>query len=103
MIDIYVMNCNIKTLNNLKKYKTYNVNYIDDSKLVKYKSEVNKNVTEDSNLYIDYLRFYIVYKNGGLLVDGNFKIVSDCFNKLLDDKMFLGYDNTNTISTQIIY
>ena len=50
MIDIYVMNCNIKTLNNLKKYKTYNVNYIDDSKLVKYKSEVNKNVTEDSNL-----------------------------------------------------
>lgn len=103
MIDIYVMNCNIKTLNNLKKYKTYKVNYIDDSKLVKYKSEVNKNVTEDSNLYIDYLRFYIVYKNGGLLVDGNFKIVSDCFNKLLDDKMFLGYDNTNTISTQIIY
>lgn len=103
MIDIYVMNCNKKTLNNLKKYKTYNVNYIDDSKLVKYKSEVNKNVTEDSNLYIDYLRFYIVYKNGGLLVDGNFKIVSDCFNKLLDDKMFLGYDNTNTISTQIIY
>ena len=103
MIDIYVMNCNIKTLNNLKKYKTYYVNYIDASKLVKYKSEVNKNVTEDSNLYIDYLRFYIVYKNGGLLVDGNFKIVSDCFNKLLDDKMFLGYDNTNTISTQIIY
>ena len=103
MVDIYVMNCNNKTIKKIKKYKLYNLNYIDNDKLLKYNEEVEKYISKKNNLYKDYLRFYIVLKNGGLLVDGDFDIASDDFARLLDNNVFLGYDNTNTISTQIIY
>ncbi len=90
---------------------TYNFNdkkkYLPDCEVIIYKDklkEIEKKISvyKDSALYRDYLRLYIIYENGGLLLDGKFDIVSS-IDTLLENDMFLGFKTENTISTELIW
>lgn len=101
MIDIYILDTNI----NNKKYSKitdFNINIINKAKIEEYKNKIKDDISKNSIFYFDYLRLYIAYENKGLIVDGDIEIVSDLTSLLLDD-LFLGYNNTNTILTNIIY
>lgn len=54
------------------------------------------------NLYNDYKRILVAYRNGGLVIDGNFQAVCDLDN-LFSNEVFLGYSTENKISTNIIW
>ena len=100
------MNKNIYCFNCAKKYKKmyekyfkcdYNINYMNLDNM--FKDKINY-IRED--LLIDYLRLSIIYQKGGLLLDGNFIIVSD-LSILLNNDFFIGYETENKISTRVIW
>ncbi len=95
-------------LNNIEKYYLKYDKYISDidlhiltsDKLDKYKEEIK--LKEGHPLYKDYLRLYIAYKEGGLVIDGKFEIKSSLDNFFKND-VFLGFETENTIATNIIW
>ncbi|MBO5477514.1 MAG: hypothetical protein J6A15_07175 [Clostridia bacterium] len=102
MINIYILNSNQKTIKEVSKIGNINVNKINIDECAKYEENIKKDISKDNKFYYDYLRLYIAYKNGGLVIDGNVEIVSS-LDSLFEDTLFLGYNNTNTILTNIIY
>lgn len=102
MIQIYILNSNKKTVKNLTKLNNTKVIEITESECAKYEENIKKEISKDNKFYYDYLRLYIAYKNAGLVIDGNVEVVS-ALDMLFQDELFLGYNNTNTILTNIIY
>ena len=62
------------------------------------KSDINRN----SPLYEDYLRIFLIYENGGLLLDGKFEIISS-LSLFFEYEAFLGYQNRNEIATNLLW
>lgn len=102
MIDIYILNAGKKTIKKLCKNDKFSVHIIDNNKLLEYERKVQDVISKDNLLFFDYLRIYIAYKEGGLVLDGNIEIKENLTN-FLQNEIFLGYATENTLSTNIIW
>lgn len=83
-----------------KNVPCLDIHVLNDDEIKKYESYIplkNKEL-----LYNDYLRIYIAYKEGGLVLDGNIEIKENLTN-FLKNEIFLGYATENTLSTNIIW
>ncbi len=49
----------------------------------------------------DYVRIYALYKEGGIYLDTDMKIIKD-ISKIVDKDMFLGYEDTGYVGTAVI-
>ena len=49
----------------------------------------------------DYARIYALYKNGGIYLDTDVKILKD-ISKITENEMFMGYEDSGYIGTAII-
>ena len=49
----------------------------------------------------DYVRVKVLYNHGGIYMDTDVELVQS-FNSLLDDKVFMGFENDKMISTATI-
>lgn len=100
MIKVFILN-NDKYINSIKKYiKDVELNIISDEELQSIKKEIK--IDESNDMYNDYLRTYILFKNGGLLLDGSFEI-KESLTPFFNNYLFLGYKTENEISTNIMY
>lgn len=83
-----------------KNVPCLDIHVLNDDEIKKYENYIplkNKEL-----LYNDYLRIYIAYKEGGLVLDGNIEIKENLTN-FLQNEIFLGYATENTLSTNIIW
>lgn len=100
MIKVFILN-NDKYIDSIKKYiKDVELNIISGEELQSIKKEIK--IDESNDLYNDYLRTYILFKNGGLLLDGSFEI-KESLTPFFNNSLFLGYKTENEISTNIMY
>ena len=95
-------------LNNINKYipsVEKNIPYLDihvlnSEKINHYENNIS--LSKDNPLYNDYLRIYIAYFEGGLVLDGKIEI-KDSIKNLLDNEIFFGFSQENVISTNITW
>lgn len=100
MIKVFILN-NDKYIDSIKKYiKDVELNIISGEELQSIKKEIK--IDESNDMYNDYLRTYILFKNGGLLLDGSFEI-KESLTPFFNNSLFLGYKTENEISTNIMY
>lgn len=66
----------------------------------KIKSKID--MDRNSPLYEDYLRIFLIYENGGLLLDGTFEIISS-LSLFFEQEVFLGYQNRHEIATNLLW
>lgn len=81
----------------LDDFEVYSLNQQD---ILNYQKEIT--LPKENKLYDDYLRLYIAYKNGGLVLDGNFEIYRSLKNLFKND-VFLGFYDDKSIATNIIW
>ena len=100
MIKVFVLNNN-KHINSIReKIKDVELNIVSTGELQNLKKEIK--IDEDSVMYNDYLRTYILFKNGGLILDGEFEIREN-LTLFFNSELFLGYKTENEIATNIMY
>lgn len=100
MIKVFVLN-NEKYISSIKeKIKGAELNIISDKELQKLKEEIP--IDEKNNLYNDYLRSYILFKNGGLILDGKIEIMEN-LDFFFNNNLFFSYKTENEIATNIMY
>ena len=100
MIKVFVLNNN-KHINSIReKIKDVELNIVSTGELQNLKKEIK--IDEDSVMYNDYLRTYILFKNGGLILDGEFEIREN-LALFFNSELFLGYKTENEIATNIMY
>lgn len=102
MIEIYILNAGKKTIKKLCKNDKFSVHIIDNNKLLEYERKVQDAISKDNLLFFDYLRIYIAYKEGGLVLDGDIEIKENLTN-FFSNEIFLGYNTENSIATNIIW
>lgn len=102
MIDIYILNAGKKTIKKLCKNDKFSVHIIDNNKLLEYERKVQDAISKGNLLFFDYLRIYIAYKEGGLVLDGDIEIKENLTN-FFSNEIFLGYNTENSIATNIIW
>lgn len=101
MIKVFVLNNEEKYISSIKEnIKDIEVNVLNQEDISNVKKEMN--LKEENKLYNDYLRIYIVYKNAGLLLDGNFEIKKN-LNNFFGNDVFFGYKTENQIATNIVF
>ncbi len=101
MIKVFVLNNEDKYISSINKnIKNTELNVLEQDDILRLKKEIR--LKEENKLYLDYLRIYIVYKNGGLLLDGKFEL-RESLNNFLQNEVFLGYKTENEIATNIIF
>lgn len=101
MIKVFVLNNEDKYISSINKYiKEIDLNILTQEDIIKIKKEISLN--ENNKLYNDYLRLYIIYKNGGLILDGKVEIKEN-LDYFFNNKVFLGYKTENKIATNIIF
>lgn len=101
MIKVFVLNNKDKYISSINKYiKEFNLNILMQEDIIKIKKEIN--LDENNKLYNDYLRLYIIYKNGGLLLDGKIELKEN-LDYFFNNKVFLGYRTENKIATNIVF
>ncbi len=88
----------------IKSIKKYNPNasvkILSEDDLKEY--EKNIPIKKNEKLYNDYLRIYIAYLEGGLILDGHIELRENLSNLFKND-IFLGFDSENTIATNVIW
>ena len=99
-IVVNCINCNEKFFqkytNFFKKFKVIKV----DDLIKKYNKE---NVIEkDNKLKDEYIKFKILYENGGLLIDGNFDFLYS-LETFFENNFFISYSDDKNISTKLMY
>lgn len=99
-IVVNCINCNEKFFqkytNFFKKFKVIKV----DDLIKKYNKE---NVIEkDNKLKDEYIKFKILYDNGGLLIDGNFDFLYS-LETFFENNFFISYSDDKNISTKLMY
>lgn len=99
-IVVNCINCNEKFFqkytNFFKKFKVIKV----DELIKKYNEE---NVIEkDDKLKDEYIKFKILYENGGLLIDGNFEFLYS-LETFFENNFFISYSDDKNISTKLMY
>lgn len=99
-IVVNCINCNEKFFqkytNFFKKFKVIKV----DDLIKKYNEE---NIIEKGNkLKDEYIKFKILYENGGLLIDGNFEFLYS-LETFFENNFFISYSDDKNISTKLMY
>lgn len=101
MNKIFVLNNSNKYMKSiLKSFPNFKITLLSLNDKKKY--EENLKISKDSNLYDDYLRLYILYTEGGLVLDGDIEI-KESLHSFFNNQVFLGFDTENTIATNIIW
>lgn len=98
----------IFVLNNINKYiksiekniPECEINVLTIENINKYKRNIK--ISEECKLYNDYLRLYILYHEGGLILDGNIEVRESIYN-FFQNEVFFGFETENTIATNIIW
>ena len=86
----------INSYNNIfKSCKLLNISDID-------LNTKDLNIDDNSPLYNEYKIFKYLYENSGLFINGNFKFMYT-FNSLLNNDFFIGFNDYNNISSNIIW
>jgi glycosyltransferase involved in cell wall biosynthesis len=63
---------------------------------------LNVNITTTNKLYKDYIKLNILYDNGGLIFEGNIKVIKN-LDLFFEHDMFLGFCDDKNIGTNIIW
>lgn len=99
-IKINCMNVDEKFL---EEYKNFFKNY-EICKCEENLEEIRNSIKIDSEnkLYNDYFKFMLLYKNGGLLIDGNFEFLYS-INSFFNSNFFISYVDDKNISTNLVW
>lgn len=83
-----------------KNIPCLDIHVLKSDELQEYENSIP--LKKESMLYNDYLRIYIAYKEGGLVLDGDIEIKEN-LTSFLSNEIFLGYNTENSIATNIIW
>lgn len=101
MNKIFVLNNGDKYIKSiLKSFPNFKITLLSLNDKKKY--EENLKISKESKLYNDYLRLYILYIEGGLVLDGKIE-VKESLHNFFKNQVFFGFDTENTIATNIIW
>ncbi len=99
-IVVNCINCNEKFFQKYTNFfKKFKVIKVDD--LIKKYNEENV-IEKDSKLKDEYIKFKILYENGGLLIDGNFEFLYS-LETFFENNFFISYSDDKNISTKLMY
>lgn len=101
MNKVFILNNDNKYIKSIKKnLQNFKMFLLSIEDIKKY--EENFKISRDSKLYDDYLRLYILYIEGGLVLDGKIE-VKESLHNFFNNQVFLGFDTENTIATNIVW
>lgn len=101
MNKVFILNNDNKYIKSIKKnLQNFKMFLLSIEDIKKY--EENFKISRDSKLYEDYLRLYILYIEGGLVLDGKIE-VKESLHNFFKNQVFFGFDTENTIATNIIW
>ena len=101
MNKVFILNNDNKYIKSIKKnLQNFKIILLRTEDIKKY--EENLKISRDCKLYEDYLRLYILYIEGGLVLDGNIE-VKESLHNFFKNQVFFGFDTENTIATNIIW
>lgn len=99
-IVVHCINCNEKFFQKYTNFfKKFKVIKVDD--LIKKYNEENV-IEKDNKLKDEYIKFKILYENGGLLIDGNFEFLYS-LETFFENNFFISYSDDKNISTKLMY
>lgn len=99
-IVVNCINCNEKFFQKYTNFfKKLKVIKVDD--LIKKYNEENV-IEKDNKLKDEYIKFKILYENGGLLIDGNFEFLYS-LETFFENNFFISYSDDKNISTKLMY
>ena len=99
-IVVNCINCNEKLFQKyINFFKKFKVIKVDD--LIKKYNEENV-IEKDNKLKDEYIKFKILYENGGLLIDGNFEFLYS-LETFFENNFFISYSDDKNISTKLMY
>ena len=99
-IVVNCVNCNEKFFQKYTNFfKKFKVIKVDD--LIKKYNEENV-IEKDNKLKDEYIKFKILYENGGLLIDGNFEFLYS-LETFFENNFFISYSDDKNISTKLMY
>ncbi len=99
-IVVNCINCNEKFFQKYTNFfKKFKVIKFDD--LIKKYNEENV-IEKDNKLKDEYIKFKILYENGGLLIDGNFEFLYS-LETFFENNFFISYSDDKNISTKLMY
>lgn len=99
-IVVNCINCNEKFFQKYTNFfKKFKVIKVDD--LIKKYNEENV-IEKDNKLKDEYIKFKILYENGGLLIDGNFDFLYS-LETFFENNFFISYSDDKNISTKLMY
>lgn len=99
-IVVNCINCNEKFFQKYTNFfKKFKVIKVDD--LIKKYNEENV-IEKDNKLKDEYIKFKILYENGGLLIDGNFEFLCS-LETFFENNFFISYSDDKNISTKLMY
>lgn len=99
-IVVNCINCNEKFFQKFTNFfKKFKVIKVDD--LIKKYNEENV-IEKDNKLKDEYIKFKILYENGGLLIDGNFEFLYS-LETFFENNFFISYSDDKNISTKLMY
>lgn len=99
-IVVNCINCNEKFFQKYTNFfKKIKVIKVDD--LIKKYNEENV-IEKDNKLKDEYIKFKILYENGGLLIDGNFEFLYS-LETFFENNFFISYSDDKNISTKLMY
>lgn len=93
--------------NSDKKFeKGYN-KFFENEEIVNISKELEEidnscKLNSENELYNDYLKFLYLYKNGGLLIDGDFEFIGS-LNNFFANNFFIAFSDTENICTNLIW
>lgn len=99
-IVVNCINCNEKFFQKYTNFfKKFKIIKVDD--LIKKYNEENV-IEKDNKLKDEYIKFKILYENGGLLIDGNFDFLYS-LETFFENNFFISYSDDKNISTKLMY
>ena len=99
-IVVNCINCNEKFFQKYTNFfKNFKVIKVDD--LIKKYNEENA-IENGNKLKDEYIKFKILYENGGLLIDGNFEFLYS-LETFFENNFFISYSDDKNISTKLMY
>lgn len=99
-IVVNCINCNEKFFQKYTNFfNKFKVIKVDD--LIKKYNEENV-IEKDNKLKDEYIKFKILYENGGLLIDGNFEFLYS-LETFFENNFFISYSDDKNISTKLMY
>jgi hypothetical protein len=105
--DEHMENIVVNCINCNEKFFQKYTNFFKKIKVIKFDDLIKKyneeNVIEkDNKLKDEYIKFKILYENGGLLIDGNFEFLYS-LETFFENNFFISYSDDKNISTKLMY